>query len=192
MTLRGGIGLVFALIALAVIVSFTLIALMYLGVSRRPSVPSSASLVLRPDGDLPELPSDNVVGQLFGEESDSVRTLVESLERAKRDPRITSVLLRPGSLELPYWAKVQELRDAVMDFRESGKPVVAFLEFGGDREYYLASAADQVYLLPSSPLDLTGVASYEIFLRGTLDKLGVQPDYLRIGQYKPAPNQLTE
>ena len=102
------------------------------------------------------------------------------------------MLLRPGSLELPYWAKVQELRDAVMDFRESGKPVIAFLEFGGDREYYLASAADRVYLLPSSPLDLTGVASYEIFLRGALDKLGVQPDFLRIGEYKTAPSQLTE
>ena len=69
---------------------------------------------------------------------------------------------------------------------------MAFLEFGGDREYYLASAADSVYLLPSSPLDLTGVASYEIFLRGALDKLGVQPDFLHIGDYKTAPNQLTE
>jgi protease-4 len=87
---------------------------------------------------------------------------------------------------------VQELRDAVLDFKESGKPVVAFLEFGGDREYYLATAADSVYLLPASPLDLTGVASYEIFLRGTLDKLGVRPEFLHIGDYKTAPNQLTE
>jgi protease-4 len=191
-TLRGGIGLVFALIGLAVIASFSLLVLMYLSVSRGPSVPSSASLVLRPDGGLPELPPDDVVGQFFGADSDSVRSLVESLQRAKDDPRITSVLLRPGSLDLPYWAKVQELRDAVKDFRESGKPVIAFLEFGGDREYYLASAADSVYLLPSSPLDLTGVASYEIFLRGALDKLGVQPDFLRIGEYKTAPSQLTE
>ena len=74
--------------------------------------------------------------------------------------------------------------------REAGDGVL--WEFGGDREYYLASAADRVYLLPSSPLDLTGVASYEIFLRGTFDKLGVQPDFLRIGDYKTAPNQLTE
>ena len=135
MTVRGGIALVFALIGLAVMVSFTLLVLMYFSMSRGPSVPSSASLVLRPDGGLPELPPDDVVGQFFGADSDSVRTLVESLQRAKEDPRITSVLLRPGSLELPYWAKVQELRDAVMDFRESGKPVIAYLEFGGDREY---------------------------------------------------------
>ena len=134
MTVRGGIALVFGLIALAVMVSFTLLLLVLFSMSRGPSVPSSASLVLRPTGGLPELPPDDVLGQFFGAGNDSVRTLVESLQRAKEDPRITSVLLRPGSLELPYWAKVQELRDAVMDFRESGKPVIAYLEFGGDRE----------------------------------------------------------
>src|SRR5262249_20966351 len=110
----------------------------------------------------------------------------------KRDPRIANVLLLPSTLELPYWAKVQELRDAILDFRKSGKPVVAFLEYGGDREYYLASAADRVFLLPSSPLDLTGGASYEVFLRGALDKLGAYPDFIHIGDYKTAVNQLTE
>ena len=69
---------------------------------------------------------------------------------------------------------------------------MAFLEYGGDREYYLASAADKVYLLPTSPLDLTGVASYEIFLRGTLDKIGAYPDFLHVGEYKTAVNQMTE
>ena len=86
---------------------------------------------------------------------------------------------------------MQELRDAIIDFRKSGKQVVAYLEYGGDREYYLASAADKVYLMPSSPLDLTGVASYEIFLRGTFDKIGAYPDFVHIGDYKTAPNQLT-
>jgi protease-4 len=102
------------------------------------------------------------------------------------------VLLMPTSLELPYWGKVQELRDAIVDFRKSGKKVIAYLQYGGDREYYLASAADRIFLLPTSPLDLTGVASYEIFLRGALDKIGAYPDYLHIGDYKTATNQLTE
>jgi protease-4 len=70
--------------------------------------------------------------------------------------------------------------------------VTAFLEYGGDREYYLASAADHVFLMPGSSLDLTGVASYEVFLRGTFDKIGAYPDFLKIGEYKTAPNQLTE
>src|SRR5688500_4449838 len=165
---------------------------MYLLVSRGPAVPSAAALALRPGGDLQEVIPDDVVGQLFGGDVKTVHGFVEGLQKAKRDPRIKSVLLMPSSLTSPYWAKVQEMRDAVLDFRQSGKTVVAFLEYGGDREYYLASAADRVYLLPTSPLDLTGVASYEIFLRGTLDKIGAVPDFLHIGEYKTAVNQMTE
>jgi protease-4 len=179
-------------IGAAVLVSMGGIVLMYLAIMRGPSVPESATLVLRPGGDLQEVVPYDVVGQVFGREANTVRGFVEMLRKAKRDPRIKTVLLRPASLQLPYWAKVQELRDAVLDFRKSGKTVVAFLEYGGDREYYLASAASKVFLLPSSPLDLTGVASYEIFLRGAFDKIGAYPDFIHIGDYKSATNQLTE
>ena len=139
-----------------------------------------------------EVPADDVLGQVLGGEGTTVRALVDSLQKAKRDPRITGVLLLPSTLDLPFWGKLQELRDAIVDFRQSGKPVIAFLEYGGDREYYLASAADRVFLLPTSPLDLTGVASYEVFLRGALDKLGAYPDFVHIGAYKTAVNQFTE
>ena len=192
MAVRRAVALVLTLIGVAVFVSVAGIALMYLVVSRGPSVPSSATLVLRPGGELQEAVPDDVVGQVLGREANTVRGFVESLRKAKRDSRVSTVLLMPSTLELPYWAKVQELRNAVLDFRQSGKSVIAFLEYGGDREYYLASAADRIYLLPTSPLDLTGVASYEIFLRGALDKLGAYPDFLHIGEYKAAPNQLTE
>jgi protease-4 len=173
-------------------VSIAGIAFMYLALSAAPSVPSSATLVLRPGGDLQEIAPDSVVGQVFGRDVDTVRGFVDSLRKARRDSRIKTVLLRPAGFDLPYWGKVQELRDAVLDFRKSGKKVVAFLEYGGDREYYLASAADRIFLMPSSPLDLTGVASYEIFLRGTFDKVGAYPDFLHVGEYKAAVNQLTE
>jgi protease-4 len=190
--LRRGVVFVLSFITLAVIVSVTGIAFVYLLVSRGPSIEDDSTLVLRPGGELQETVPDDVVGQLIGRNVTTVRSFVESLRLAKRDPRITGVLLVPSSFESPFWAKVQELRDAVLDFRKSGKIVVAFLEYGGDREYYLASAADRVFLLPTSALDLTGVASYEVFLRGTLDKLGAYPDFLQIGAYKTAVNQLTE
>ena len=192
MPVRRGVRFVLVFIGIAVFVSFAGMVLMYLLLSGGPVVPSAATLVMRPGGDLQEIIPDDVVGQVFGRDVDTVHGFIESLQKAKRDPRIRSVLLMPSTLSSPYWAKVQELRDAVVDFRESGKKVVAFLEYGGDREYYLASAADRVYLLPTSPLDLTGVASYEIFLRGTLDKIGAYPDFLHIGDYKTAVNQLTE
>jgi protease-4 len=190
--LRRGVIFVLSFITLAVIVSVTGIAFVYLLVSRGPAIEDDSTLVLRPGGELQETVPDDVVGQLIGRNVTTVRSFVESLRLAKRDPRITGVLLLPSSFESPFWAKVQELRDAVLDFRKSGKIVVAFLEYGGDREYYLASAADRVFLLPTSALDLTGVASYEVFLRGTLDKLGAYADFLQIGAYKTAVNQLTE
>jgi len=189
---RRGVAVVLTVITLAVIFSFVGVAFVYVLLSRGPSIADDSTLVLRPAGQLQETTPDDVVGQLISSETTTVRSFVESLRLAKRDPRITGVLLMPSALESPFWGKVQELRDAVLDFRKSGKVVVAFLEFGGDREYYLASAADKVYLLPTSALDLTGVASYEVFLRGTLDKLGVYPDFLQIGDYKTAVNQLTQ
>jgi protease-4 len=181
-----------SLIGLAVVVSMAAVVLMFVAVSRGPSVPSSATLVLRPGGDLPEVEPDDVVGQVFGRDVNTVRGFVEALRRASRDDRVRAVLLMPSTLDLPYWGKVQEMRDAVVAFRKSGKKVTAFLEFGGDREYYLASAADRVFLMPTSSLDLTGVASYEMFLRGTLDKIGAYADFVHIGDYKTAPNQLTQ
>ena len=87
---------------------------------------------------------------------------------------------------------MQELREALLDFKTSGKPVYAFLEYGGDREYYLATAADKIFLVPTATLDLTGVATYEVFLRGTLDWIGTYPDLIHIGDYKTAINIFTE
>jgi len=189
---RRGVRLVLSLIGLAVVVSMAAVVLTFVAVSRGPSVPSSATLVLRPGGDLPEVEPDDVVGQVFGRDVSTVRGFVEALRRASRDDRVRAVLLMPSTLNVPYWGKVQEMRDAIVAFRKSGKHVTAFLEFGGDREYYLASAADRVFLMPTSSLDLTGVASYEMFLRGTLDKIGAYPDFVHIGDYKTAPNQLTQ
>jgi protease-4 len=192
MALRRGIALVLTLIGLAAAVSAAGMLFLYLLTTRGPSVPDRAVLVVRPGGDLLERQPDDVVGQVLGRDAASLRGFVDSLRKAKRDPRIAAVLLRPTALDTPFWGKLQELRDAILDFRQSGKPVIAYLEYGGDREYYVASAADRVFLLPTSPLDLTGIASYEVFLRGALDRVGAYPDFVRIGEYKTAPNQLTE
>jgi protease IV len=189
---RRGVAIVLTIITLGMIVSFMGVAFIYLLVSRGPSIEDDSTLVLRPGGELQETVPADVVGQLIARDTTTVRGFVENLRLAKRDPRITSVLLMPSSIDSPYWAKVQELRDAVLDFRKSGKTVVAFLEYGGDREYYLASAADRVFLLPTSSLDITGIASYEVFLRGAFDKFGAYPDFLQIGAYKTAVNQLTQ
>ena len=189
---RGRFTVIFTVLGFAVFVSIAGFALLYLLVGREPAVPANATLVLRVGGDLSEVAPSNVVGYFRGANAPIVRTIVENLRKAKADARVSGVLLKPTGFESPYWAKVQEIRDAILDFRKSGKPVYAYLEYGGDREYYLASAADKVFLLPSSPLDLRGIATYEVFLRGVLDKVGAYPDMHHIGDYKTAVNQLTE
>jgi len=160
---------------------------------RGPFVPEHATLLLRVGGTLVETPPSDVLGQVTGgRRAPTVRSYVDALQRAKTDSRITSVLVMPTHLDLPYWGKVQELRDAIVDFKQSGKHINAYLEDGGDREYYLATACDRIFLVPSSTLDVKGLASYAVFLRGTLDKIGATADFEKIAEYKTAPNQLTE
>jgi protease IV len=125
----------FTVLGLAFVVSMTGFVLLYLLVGREPVVPSNATLVLKVGGDVSEVAPSNVVGYLRGGNVPTVRTFVDDLRKAKADARVSSVLLKPTGFESPYWAKVQEIRDAVLDFRKSGKPVYAFLEYGGDREY---------------------------------------------------------
>ncbi len=189
---RGRFTLIFTILGIAVCVSIAGFVVLYLLVGREPSISANTTLVLKVGGDLSEVAPTNVVGYFRGASTPVVRTLVEDLRKAKVDTRIKSVLLKPTGFDSPYWGKVQEIRDAILDFRKSGKPVYAYLEYGGDREYYLATAADRVFLLPSSPLDLKGIATYAVFLRGTLDKIGAYPDLHHIGDYKTAMNQLTE
>jgi protease IV len=189
---RRGFGIIFTLLGVAFVVSIAGFVLLYLLIGREPSVASNSLLVLRVGGDLAEVAPNDVVGYLRGQRTPTVRGLVDNLRKAKVDARVSAVLLRPTGFDSPFWGKVQEIRDAVLDFRKSGKPVYAYLEYGGDREYYLATAADKIFLMPSSPLDLNGVATYELFLRGTLDKIGAYPDLHHIGDYKTAVNTFTE
>ena len=163
---------------------------MALLVGREPQVAGNSTLVLKIGGDLQEMEPGGVIGQFF-EAPPTVRSVVDALRKAKVDRRISSVIIRPTSTAA-LWGKVQEVRDAIVDFRRSGKPIVGYLEYGGEQEFYLASACDKVFLMPTASLDLTGMASYELFLRGTLDKIGAYPDTLHIGEYKTASNTFTE
>ena len=190
MAIRRGVGLVLTLIGLAVVVSLVGLALTLLLVGREPTIADNGALVLGITGSLEEVEPSSLLSPLV-QAPPTVRTVTSQLRKAKTDARIKGVIIEPRGMQ-GLWAKIQEVRDAIVDFRSSGKPIVALLEYGGTQEYVLASACDKVFLMPSSPLDLTGLASYEIFFRGTLDKIGTYPDLLHIGDYKTAANTFTE
>ena len=189
---RRGPLILLTLLSAAVVASIVGFAALYLVFGREPSVPSNGTLVLRVGGNLAEVAPADVVGYFRGVRTPTVRSVVDNLRKAKIDPRIRAVLLKPTGFDSPFWGKVQEIRDAVLEFRKSGKPIYAYVEYGGDREYYLATAADKIYLMPATPLNLVGVATYELFLRGTLDKIGAYPDLHHIGEYKTAVNTFTQ
>ena len=190
MAIRRGVAFILSLIGLAIFVSMMGLLATYFIVSRGPSVETNSTLMLRVRGSL--LERQPLGGwNPFLRSRQTVRSVVDSLRKAKVDSRISGVILAPSGPQA-LWGKIQEIRDAVLDFRESGKPIVAYLAYGGEQEYYLATASDRIYLMPTSPLNLTGVATYELFLRGLFDNIGAYPDMLHVGQYKTAANQYTE
>ncbi len=190
MAVRRGVVVVLVLILIAVAISAAGLLFMGLAVGRPPQISSNSTLLLDVGGDLQETEPSGVLGQ-FIEAPPTVRSLVDALRKASVDRRVSSVIIRPTS-NAALWGKVQEVRDAIVEFKKSKKPIVAYLEYGGDQSYYLASACDKVFLMPTASLDLTGMANYELFLRGTLDKIGAFPDSLHVGDYKTASNTFTE
>ncbi len=147
-------------------------------------------LALDVSGDMPEEPSSGLSG-FFESRPPSMRALVEAVDRARQDPGVKGLLLSVGAVDAG-WARVEELRHAVVRFRRSGKPSWAHLESAGNREYFLATGCAKVAASPTAMLDVSGLAAEVTFYRGTLDKLGVLAQFEGVGKYKNAPNQLTE
>lgn len=190
MALTRGVRFILTFIVLSVLMSVGAVVVTVFLVTRGPEIKSGSILWLRVPSNLAEREPDNLLGQLVGSR-DTVGSVIQVLRSAKLDSRVEGVVLIPP-LQQALWGKIQEIRDAVHDYKESGKPIVAYLEYGGGQQYYLATACDEIVLTPTSPLELVGVASYELFLRDALDKIGIYPDMLHAGDYKTASNLYTE
>ena len=116
--------------------------------------------------------------------------VVHALHEAAGDGNVTGLVLHVGPLDWG-WARIDEVREALAEFRDSGKPVYASLTGGGEREYLLASAADVVAMPPTAVLQLDGLAATATFFRGTFDKIGVRPNFVRVGRFKSAAEAYT-
>ena len=189
MAIARGVRFILLFMIAAVIVSMTGVAVSYFLFTRGPTVQSDSVLWLRIPGNLGEQAPDDVLG-LF-DPRETVGSVITALRKARVDDRVSAVVVVPPPAPGP-WGTVQEIRDAVLDFKESGKPIVAHVEFGTGQAYYLATACDRIFMSPTSPLMLVGVASYELFFRGTLEKVGMEADMLAAGDYKTAINTYTE
>lgn len=154
---------------------------------RGPAIPANGYLVLEAGGSYAEAPPQDIVGRLLRRRARTLIDLVGMLREAQVDKRLKGVIVKISSLEIG-WAKTQDIRDALLEFKKSGKPLLALLqqESGNNKEYYLATAADRIYLSPDVTTPLTGLASQFIFLGGVWDKLDIDMHVEKIGEYKTA------
>ena len=161
---------------------------------KRVEVPATAYLDIPLAGPVAEIaPADSLTALLLGSRPLAVHDFWENLRKAKVDRRIRAVVLRLGLLQCD-WAKAAEMREAVLDFRRSGKKVYAVIEEAPDcdMEYFVATACDRIVLHPLGWLGINGLGGYVPFLKGAFDKLGIRAEFEHVEEYKTAYNMFTE
>src|SRR5215831_13682826 len=115
---------------------------------------------------------------------------LETIRAAADDDQIKSLVLHIRGIDWG-WAKIGEVRDALREFRDSGKPLMATIEGGGEPEYLLASPAQPISVPPAVQLELDGLHASFLFYKGTLDKVGIRPNFVSVGKYKSAVEAYT-
>ncbi|MGB3181921.1 MAG: signal peptide peptidase SppA [Cyclobacteriaceae bacterium] len=178
------------LVALFVFVLFWvfLFSALVAGAEEKVTVADNSVLYLKLNGPIKErvaeMPFD--AGDLFGGPTPvSLVSTLESIEYAKEDDNIKGIYIEPGLFSAGY-GHMKEIRDALIDFKESGKFIVAYSELYTEGSYYLSSVADEIYLMPQGFFELNGLSSEVTFIKGTLEKLKVKPEIFRVGEYKGA------
>ncbi|MGB6789383.1 MAG: signal peptide peptidase SppA [Candidatus Acidiferrales bacterium] len=156
-------------------------------------ISSNSVLVLDLSGSIEEQRPSDFSTALFGSQVTVLHEVDDSIDQAANDHRIKGLVVRIAPLEAG-WAKLEEIHAHLLSFRKSGKPSICYLGYDGaeNQEYYVATGCDQIWLEPTNPLGVRGMMAEATFLRGTLDKLKIVPDFLHIAEYKTAPNEYTE
>src|SRR6201988_5107271 len=189
---RKAVLIIVGILGALVLVAFIGIALIWAAFRKsEPPIRDNSVLTLRVAGALPDYSPDDPFKRYFGGPDQSLSDLVMQFKKAKVDKRIKAILL-DVNLSGVGWGKAEEIRDAITDFRSSGKPVYAFIEFGLNKEYYIATACDKIIVPPPGELFINGLAADVMFFRGSLDKLGIYPDIYQIGKYKSAGDTFTQ
>jgi protease-4 len=156
------------------------------------TIADRSTLIFKLEDDVPEKAAPEIPIPFFEEQSSpTVLQVWETFRKAAADSRIKAVIFEPRGLSVG-WARLQEIRQDIINFKKSGKPIVTFLRGPGAREYYLASVTDQIFMLPDETLDLKGLRVEAVYLKNTLDKVGVKMDVVHAGKYKDAGDVFTQ
>jgi len=190
------LGFLAIVAALGFLALCAVVAISFFGSYAKGPMPGNVLLEADFERPIEEYAGDQTITQALGGEQPTMRDVVDALDKASKDDRVSGLVARLGAVPMGM-AQIQEIRDAVARFRAAGKPAVAwaetFGEFGaGNGSYYLATAFDQIYLQPSGDVGLTGLMYESPFVKDMLGKLGVTPRMDHRYEYKNAMNMYTE
>ena len=124
-----------------------------------------------------------------GKKTLGLKEILAGIETSKTDDNIKGIYLDASSISAGF-ATIEEIRNALIDFKKSGKFIIAYSEVYSQGAYYLATAADKIYLNPEGMIDFRGLSSESMFFKGTLEKLGIEAQIIKVGTYKSAVEPL--
>ncbi|NJK83362.1 MAG: hypothetical protein HC912_05640 [Saprospiraceae bacterium] len=137
--------------------------------------------------------TNNISFQGFGDLNQpttlGVHEIIQAIEQAKLDPKIKGIYLSSSQVNTGGMAKVRLLREALLDFKQSGKFIIAYSKNYTQNAYYLAAVADKIYLNPVGFIDFRGFGGAISFYKNLIDKIGVEMDVIYVGDYKGASEQ---
>ena len=156
-------------------------------------VKDNSVLVLNMNGNMEERTENDLVATLSGmvDTSISLEDILNAVKKAKDNDNIKGIYIEMGMFSSNSPASTQELRDALADFKKSGKWIVAYGDQYTQSSYYLASVADKIWLNPYGMIDWHGLAAQPYYLKNLMEKYGVKVQLAKVGAYKSAPETFT-
>lgn len=159
----------------------------------KPSLKSNSVLVMKLQGEITDQAQDNIVGQLTGNQVNQLgmNDILSAIKKAKTEDKIKGIYLEPGVLSTDY-ATLHEIRNALEDFKKSGKWIIAYGDVMSQGGYYLASVANKIYINPEGSIDWHGIASVPTFYKDLAAKFGIHFTIVKVGKFKSYTEQYTE
>ncbi len=157
------------------------------------NVEKNSVFVLNLSGTISEQGSENPLSMFTGDNSlnSGLNDILSSIKKAKANDDIKGIYIEAGALAANY-ATLQEIRNALDDFRKSGKWIVAYGDFYTQGAYYVASVADKVYINPKGIVDWHGIGAQTMFYKDFMAKFGVKWEVVKVGTFKSATETFTE
>ena len=186
------VGIVILFVVIAILGAMSLVGMVASGEATK-NVSDNSVLVVNLSGTMEEQAGDNTLNQFLGSAANSMglQETLEAIQKAKENDNVKGIYIEAGSFSADY-ASLQEVRNALLDFKKSGKWIVAYGDIYTQATYYLCSVADKVWMNPSGEIDWHGMASQPIFVKDLLAKVGIKMQVIKVGKYKSATEMYTE